>query len=60
MRRFVSRTGRFADAYRMGLDGAQAAWACRKYKGHRGLPPEYLEEMKAANVRRGGNPTVKM
>ncbi|KAJ6534918.1 hypothetical protein B0H19DRAFT_1080326 [Mycena capillaripes] len=39
---------RFADAYRHGLDGAQAAWAARKYKGHRILPPEFRKEMEAS------------
>jgi transposase len=33
MRRFVLRMHRFPDAYRHGLDGSQAAWAARKYKG---------------------------
>ncbi|KAF7293590.1 hypothetical protein MIND_01138000 [Mycena indigotica] len=56
IRKFVQRCGRFADAYCKGLDGAQAAWACRKYKGHRGLPPEYLADLKAAGIRAGGNP----
>ncbi|KAJ6626738.1 hypothetical protein B0H10DRAFT_1870634, partial [Mycena sp. CBHHK59/15] len=37
------RRNRFADAYRHGLDGAQAAWAARKYKGHRVLPPDFLK-----------------
>ncbi|KAJ7742017.1 hypothetical protein B0H16DRAFT_1323496 [Mycena metata] len=55
MRRFVIRAHRFADAYRRGLDGAQAAWAVRKYKGHRVLPPDFLKEMEAAGIRRGGN-----
>jgi hypothetical protein len=55
MRRFVIRAHRFADAYRHGLDGAQAAWAARKYKGHRILPPEFLKEMEAAGIGRGGN-----
>ncbi|KAJ7814805.1 hypothetical protein B0H13DRAFT_1604009, partial [Mycena leptocephala] len=37
-----------------GLDGAQAAWAARKYKGHRILPPEFLKEMEAAGIGREG------
>ncbi|KAJ7058665.1 hypothetical protein C8F01DRAFT_990075 [Mycena amicta] len=45
MRRFVLRAHRFADAYRQGLDGSQAAWAVKKYKGHRMLPPEFREEL---------------
>ncbi|KAJ7748061.1 hypothetical protein B0H16DRAFT_1319961 [Mycena metata] len=55
MRRFVLHAHRFADAYRHGLDGAQAAWAARKYKGHRMLPPDFLKEMEAAGIKRGGN-----
>ncbi|KAJ7732977.1 hypothetical protein B0H16DRAFT_1328436, partial [Mycena metata] len=52
------RAHRFADAYRHGLDGAQAAWAARKYKGHRTLPPEFLKDMAAAGITRGGNPNA--
>lgn len=29
---------RFMDAYTKGLDGKQAAWATKKYHGHRVLP----------------------
>ncbi|KAJ7249595.1 hypothetical protein C8J57DRAFT_1047638 [Mycena rebaudengoi] len=58
MRRFVIRAHRFADAYRHGLDGAQAAWAARRYKGHRILPPDFRKEMEAAGIRRGGNPNA--
>ncbi|KAJ7673011.1 hypothetical protein DFH06DRAFT_979134 [Mycena polygramma] len=38
MRRFVNRSQRFMDAYRVGLTGTQAAWAARKYRGHRMVP----------------------
>jgi hypothetical protein len=55
MRWFVLRAHRFADAYRHGLDGSQAAWAARKYKGHRVLPREFLADMQAAGIVRGGN-----
>jgi hypothetical protein len=34
MRRFACRSMRFADAYFCGLDGADAAWANKKYRGH--------------------------
>ncbi len=30
------------DAYRKGLTGAQAAWAAKKYSGHRVLPHNIL------------------
>ena len=33
------------DAYERGLNGGQAAWAARKYKGHRVLPHEIMEEL---------------
>ncbi|KAJ7260820.1 hypothetical protein C8J57DRAFT_1072347 [Mycena rebaudengoi] len=46
------------DAYRKGLDGVQAAWATRKYKGHRVLPPEYKKDMLAAGIMRGGTPNA--
>ncbi|KAF9000389.1 hypothetical protein BDZ89DRAFT_1121659 [Hymenopellis radicata] len=37
---------RFADAYFRGLNGADAAWANRRYRGHRTLPPSYLDDLK--------------
>ncbi|KAJ7199471.1 hypothetical protein GGX14DRAFT_373101, partial [Mycena pura] len=40
---FATRSERFMDAYRKGLDGAQAAWAGKKYRGHRGVPKNILE-----------------
>ncbi|KAJ7052810.1 hypothetical protein C8F01DRAFT_997464, partial [Mycena amicta] len=49
---FANRSIRFMDAYRKGLDGSQAAWAARKYSGHRTLPPEaFFQALEAA-----GNP----
>lgn len=32
------------DAYRRGLDGTQAAWAAKKYRGHRVLPEAIMQE----------------
>jgi len=32
------------DAYHKGLDGEQAAWAAKKYRGHRVLPSTILED----------------
>ncbi|KAJ3507789.1 hypothetical protein NMY22_g16822 [Coprinellus aureogranulatus] len=37
IRRFVNRSWRFMSAYRKGLTGKAAAWAVRKYKGHRAV-----------------------
>ncbi|KAF8139500.1 hypothetical protein K438DRAFT_1637468 [Mycena galopus ATCC 62051] len=45
---FVLHTHRFADVYCNGLDGPQAAWAARKYKGHCMLPPSFKRDMLAA------------
>lgn len=39
-RRFANRSARFIDSYAQGLSGAEAAWANRRYHGHRTLPPE--------------------
>ncbi|OJA16043.1 hypothetical protein AZE42_13160 [Rhizopogon vesiculosus] len=38
MRRIAIRSSRFMDAYHKGLNGSQAAWAAKKYRGHRVLP----------------------
>jgi len=35
------------NSYWARLDGPQAAWACRKYNGHRTLPPDALWEARA-------------
>ncbi|THU92285.1 hypothetical protein K435DRAFT_672399 [Dendrothele bispora CBS 962.96] len=42
--RYANRSARYIHAYREGLDGAQAAWANRRYHGHRTLPPEMLKK----------------
>ncbi|KAH9843219.1 uncharacterized protein C8Q71DRAFT_698833 [Rhodofomes roseus] len=42
MRRYHNRSLRFADAYRKGLNGSQAAWANKKYHGHRLIPDTIL------------------
>jgi hypothetical protein len=38
------------DAYRRGLDGKQAAWAAKKYRGHRTVSEKILAEFEAAHV----------
>lgn len=45
MRKFATRSYRFMNAYEHGLDGKQAAWAAQKYRGHRVLPQNILEEL---------------
>ncbi|CUA72043.1 Son of sevenless homolog 2 [Rhizoctonia solani] len=45
IRRFVTRSRRFIDAYARGLDGPNAAaseWARRRFKGHRTTPEHIL------------------
>ncbi|KAF8134839.1 hypothetical protein EV363DRAFT_1396310 [Boletus edulis] len=39
---------RFVDAYNKGLSGAQAAWAIKKYCGHRILPDSIMHQFDAA------------
>jgi hypothetical protein len=45
MRKFANRSLRFMNAYERGLNGRQAAWASRKYRGHRVLPNDIMEEL---------------
>ncbi len=33
------------DAYRKGLDGKQAAWAAKKYRGHHVLPDTIMVDL---------------
>lgn len=49
--RFSTHSLRFMDAYAKGLTGSQAAWASRKYRGHRVIPESILEELKRANIK---------
>jgi len=50
MRKFANRSRRFMDAYSRGLNGRQAAWASRKYRGHRVLPESIMVELERAGV----------
>ncbi|KAJ2970674.1 hypothetical protein NUW54_g12678 [Trametes sanguinea] len=50
MRRFYTRSLRFADAYTKGLSGKQAAWASKKYRGHRVIPDTIFEELTEAGI----------
>jgi hypothetical protein len=45
MRKFANRSRHFMDAYERGLNGQQAAWAARKYRGHRVLPAGIMDEL---------------
>jgi hypothetical protein len=46
MRRFATRSSRFADVYFHGLNGAEAAWANKRYWGHRTLPPAFCDDLR--------------
>ncbi|KII87524.1 hypothetical protein PLICRDRAFT_112639 [Plicaturopsis crispa FD-325 SS-3] len=48
MRRYSRRSCRFMDAYRKGLTGRQAAWAGKKYHGHRVLPATLMDDLEHA------------
>ncbi|KAE9403400.1 hypothetical protein BT96DRAFT_1080589 [Gymnopus androsaceus JB14] len=41
---------RFMDAYHRGLTGKQAAWAGKKYHGHRVLPESLMKDMELDNM----------
>ncbi|KAH8979351.1 hypothetical protein EDB92DRAFT_1806569 [Lactarius akahatsu] len=47
---FANRSTRFITMYGEGLSGAQAAWANKKYHGHRTLPPEWVFTAKNSTV----------
>jgi hypothetical protein len=38
------------DGYRRGLNGKQAAWASKKYRGHIVLPESIMRELEKANI----------
>jgi len=48
--RFATRSLRFMDAYRKNLNGTQAAWAAKKYRGHRLIPEQILQELEKAGI----------
>ncbi|KIK77126.1 hypothetical protein PAXRUDRAFT_167730, partial [Paxillus rubicundulus Ve08.2h10] len=50
MCKYATRSHQFIDAYQKGLDGKQAAWAARKYHGHRVLPETILHEFDEAQT----------
>jgi hypothetical protein len=51
---FATRARRFIDAYAEGLQGKGAAWAAKKYRGHRVLPESILAEFD--EVEKAGKP----
>jgi len=38
------------DVYLQKLDGKQAAWAAKKYRGHQVLPDSIMKDLKDANI----------
>jgi hypothetical protein len=48
--RYARRSRKFMDAYHKGLDGKQAAWASKKYRGHRVLPESLMDDLIKANI----------
>ena len=50
LNRFATRACRFMDAYQKGLTGKQAAWAAKKYRGHRVLPAGILDALDKAGI----------
>ncbi|KIJ53938.1 hypothetical protein M422DRAFT_154139, partial [Sphaerobolus stellatus SS14] len=46
---YANRSAKFMDAYIKGLTGAQAAWAARKYHGHRVLPKNIMKQFDEAH-----------
>ncbi|KAG1907615.1 uncharacterized protein F5891DRAFT_938483 [Suillus fuscotomentosus] len=47
---FAIRSRRFMDAYYKGLNGKQAAWAAKQYRGHRVLPSAIMSEFESAHL----------
>ena len=48
--RFSARSCRFMDAYKKGLNGKQAAWASKKFRGHRVLPESIFHDISEPNI----------
>jgi hypothetical protein len=47
---FATRSLRFIDAYSKGLNGQQAAWAAKRYRGHRILPETLMDDLEKAQL----------
>lgn len=45
IRRYSNRALRFEDAYRIGLNGMEAAWVNKQYHGHRVIPEGILRQL---------------
>ena len=51
---YANRAARFIIAYGQGLSIPEAAWANRKYHGHRTLPPEMTTKLKTEHDKKYG------
>jgi len=49
---YANRAARFISAYGQGLTGPEAAWANRKYHGHRTLPPDMALKLKKEHEKK--------
>ncbi|KAJ4467809.1 hypothetical protein J3R30DRAFT_3306521, partial [Lentinula aciculospora] len=47
---FCNRSLRYADAYAKGFNGREAAYATKRYCGHRCIPTEYLKDFESDGV----------
>ena len=48
--RFSNQSSCFIDAYHKGLNGKQAAWTSKRYRGHQVLPESILKELDEAHI----------
>ncbi|CAA7263722.1 unnamed protein product [Cyclocybe aegerita] len=54
IKRYANRAARFINGYFQGLTGPEAAWANRKYHGHRTLPASVVAKLKEEFLKRFG------
>ena len=50
IRKFARKAWRYMDLYQKGIDGKLAEYAVKKYKSHRRIPDEVLEELNQLNL----------
>ncbi|KAG6876826.1 hypothetical protein C0992_011631 [Termitomyces sp. T32_za158] len=50
IQRYANCVAQFISAYQLGLSGAEAVWASKKYHGHYTLPPTMLAEVDRAQL----------
>ncbi|KAJ7913428.1 hypothetical protein B0H13DRAFT_1612550 [Mycena leptocephala] len=48
--RFCNRSLLYADAYSEGLNGREAAYATKVYRGHRAIPTDYLRDFELSGA----------